>query len=255
MTDSIPAVRAALAPTGTLRVGLNMSNFLLTATDPATGEPSGIAADLGRELGQRLGVPVELVPYPNPGALADAATTGVWDVGFIGAEPQRANEIDFTAAYVEIEATYLVPPGSPLKSIADVDRPGIRIAVPERSAYELYLTRNLKHAELVRVQGADNAFKRFVADKLDALAGLRPRLVTDQDALPGSRILDGNFTAVQQAAGTPKGRPAALSTCASSSRTSRPPAWWRRRSRRTTCAASRSPRRPDHRSGHLEALW
>ena len=207
MTDNIPAVRAALVPTGTLRVALNMSNTLLTATDPATGEPCGLAADLGRELGQRLGVPVALLPYPNPGVLADAASTGVWDVGFIGAEPQRAQEIDFTAAYVEIEATYLVPPGSPLQAIAEVDRPGIRIAAPERSAYELYLSRSLQHAQLVRLQGADNAFKRFVADKLDALAGLRPRLVMDQDALPGSRLLDGNFTAVQQAAGTPKGRP------------------------------------------------
>ena len=207
MTDNISAVRAALAPTGTLRVALNMSNTLLTATDPATGEPCGLAADLGRELGQRLGVPVALLPYPNPGVLADAASTGVWDVGFIGAEPQRAQEIDFTAAYVEIEATYLVPAGSPLQAIAEVDRPGIRIAAPERSAYELYLSRSLQHAQLVRLQGADNAFKRFVADKLDALAGLRPRLVMDQDALPGSRLLDGNFTAVQQAAGTPKGRP------------------------------------------------
>lgn len=208
MTDYIAVVRAELAPTGTLRVALNMSNFLLTATDPVTGEPCGLAADLGHELGTRLGVPVTLLPYPNPGVLADAASTGVWDVGFLGAEPQRAHAIDFTAAYVEIEATYLVPSGSPLQAIAEVDRPGIRIVAPDRSAYELYLTRSLKHAELVRVQGADNAFAHFVAEKLDALAGLRPRLVTDQDALPGSRILAGNFTAVQQAAGTPKGRPA-----------------------------------------------
>lgn len=207
MADSISTARAELAPTGTLRVALNMSNFLLTATDPTTGEPCGIAADLGRELGTRLGVPVTLLPYPNPGVLADAASTGAWDVGFIGAEPQRANAIDFTAAYVEIEATYLVPAGSPLQTIAEVDRPGIRIVAPERSAYELYLSRTLQHAELVRVQGADNAAKCLVEEKLDALAGLRPRLVTDQDALPGSRILDGNFTAVQQAAGTPKGRP------------------------------------------------
>jgi polar amino acid transport system substrate-binding protein len=208
MTDSTSVARSELAPTGTLRVSLNMSNFLLTATDPVTGEPCGIAADLGRELAQRLGVPVVLLPYPNPGALADAAPTGVWDVGFLGAEPQRAHTIDFTAAYVEIEATYLVPPGSPLQAIAEVDRPGVRIAAPARSAYELYLSRTLQHAQLVREQGAENAFARFVADRLDALAGLRPRLVTDQDALPGSRLLEGRFTAVQQAAGTPKGRPA-----------------------------------------------
>jgi polar amino acid transport system substrate-binding protein len=208
MTEPSSAVRSELAPTGTLRVGINLSNFLLTRTDLQTGEYGGVAVDLGRELGRRLGVPVEIMAYESPGKLADAAKSGVWDVGFLGAEPQRANEIDFTAAYVEIEATYLVPPGSPLQSIADVDREGVRIAISDKSAYDLYLTRNLKHAQLVRERGADNVFKRFVDEKLDALAGLKPRLVTDQEHLPGSRILDGRFTAVQQAIGTPKGRAA-----------------------------------------------
>lgn len=208
MTECTPAVRSELAPTGTLRVGLNMSNFLLTRQDAATGQIGGIAFDLGTELARRLGVPAKFVPFPNPGALAEAAKSGVWDVGFLGAEPQRANEIDFTAAYVEIEATYLVPPGSPIRTIDEVDRKGIRIAVPGKAAYDLYLTRSLKNAELIREQGGDNAFRKFVADKLDALAGLRPRLVKDQQNLPGSRILDGRFTAVQQAAGAPKGRPA-----------------------------------------------
>jgi polar amino acid transport system substrate-binding protein len=208
MQEATAAARNELTPTGTLRVGVNMSNFLLTRTDEKSGKPAGVAVDLGRELGRRLGVEVEIIPYPNPGALADAAPTGAWDVGFLGAEPQRANEIDFTAAYVEIEATYLVPPGSALRSIADVDGEGIRIAVPTKSAYELYLTRSLKHAKLVHEKGADNAFKRFVDDKLDALAGLKPRLVTDCDKLPGSRIVEGRFTAVQQAVGTPKGRSA-----------------------------------------------
>lgn len=208
MTEANSAARSQLAPTGKLRVGINMSNFLLTKQDPATGEPGGIAVDLGRELGRRLNLAVEIMSYPNPGALADAAKASAWDVGFLGAEPQRANEIDFTAAYVEIEATYLVPPGSSLKTIADVDRKGVRIAVAEKSAYELYLTRSLKNAELVRIKGPDNAFKALVEDKLDALAGLRPRLMADHEKLPGSRVLDGNFTAVQQAAGTPKGRSA-----------------------------------------------
>jgi polar amino acid transport system substrate-binding protein len=208
MTEPSSAARSELAPTGTLRVGINLSNFLLTRTDPQTGAHGGVAVDLGNELGRRLGVPVEIMAYESPGKLADAAKAGVWDVGFLGAEPQRANEIDFTAAYVEIEATYLVPPGSPLQSIADVDREGVRIAISEKSAYDLYLTRNLKHAQLVRERGADNVFRRFVDEKLDALAGLKPRLVTDQENLPGSRILDGRFTAVQQAIGTPKGRAA-----------------------------------------------
>ena len=205
-TDVTPAARAAIAPTGMLRVGINLGNFLLTAKDPKTGEARGIAVDLGRELGRRLGVPVEIIGYPTPGELADAATFGAWDVGFLGAEPQRAKEIDFTAAYVEIEATYLVPPGSPLREIADVDREGVRIAVPEKSAYELYLTRTLKHAQLIRTKGGDAAFKLFVVDRLEALAGLRPRLVKDHDNLPGSRIIYGRFTAVQQAIGIPKGR-------------------------------------------------
>jgi polar amino acid transport system substrate-binding protein len=209
MAEPSAAVRAELVPTGTLRVALNMSNFLLTRKDPATGEAAGVAVDMGRELARRLGVPVQFLQYDSPGKVADAAKTGVWDAGFIGAEPQRASEIDFTAAYVEIEATYLLPAGSPLKSIEDVDRKGVRIAISERSAYDLYLTRTLKNAELVRIRGGDEAFKRFVDDKLDALAGLRPRLITDQANLTGSRILDGNFTTVQQACGTPKGRPAA----------------------------------------------
>ena len=208
MPEISPAARSELAPTGKLRVGINLGNFLLTETDAATGEFRGIAVDLGRELGRRLGVAVEIIGYPSPGALADAAKTGAWDVGFLGAEPQRANEIDFTAAYVEIEATYLVPPGSPLKTIADVDREGVRIAISGKSAYDLYLTRNLKHAQLVRIVGADKVFKQFVDDKLEALAGLKPRLVTDAGNLPGSRILEGRFTAVQQAVGTPKGRDA-----------------------------------------------
>lgn len=206
MSEVTAALRAEFAPTGTLRVGLNMSNFLLTRTDAASGQPRGVAHDLGKELARRLGLPVVFVPHPNPGALADAANKNVWDVGFLGAEPQRANEIDFTAAYVEIESTYLVPPGSPLKHANEVDRQGVRIIVPEKAAYELFLSRTIKNAELVKDKGADLCFKRFVEEKFDALAGLKPRLMSDQAKLPGSTIVAGNFTAVQQAAGVPKGR-------------------------------------------------
>ncbi len=209
MTEVTAALRSEFAPTGKLRVGLNMSNFLLTRTDATTGQPRGVAHDLAQELGRRLGLAVELCPHPNPGALADAANKNVWDVGFLGAEPLRANEIDFTAAYVEIDSTYLVPPGSALKEIGEVDRKGIRIIVPEKAAYELYLSRTIKSAELVKDKGGDLCFKRFVDEKFDALAGLRPRLITDQTKMPGSRILEGSFTAVQQAAGVPKGRAAA----------------------------------------------
>ncbi len=209
MTEVTAALRSEFAPTGKLRVGLNMSNFLLTRTDPATGQPRGVAHDLAQELGRRLGLAIELCPYPNPGALADAANKSVWDVGFLGAEPLRANEIDFTAAYVEIDSTYLVPADSAIKTIEEVDCKGIRIIVPDKAAYELYLSRTIKNAELVKEPGGDASFNRFVAEKFDALAGLRPRLITDQTRLPGSRILDGSFTAVLQAAGVPKGRTAA----------------------------------------------
>jgi polar amino acid transport system substrate-binding protein len=206
MTEVTAALRSEFAPTGTLRVGLNMSNFLLTRTDAATGKPLGVAHDLGQELARRLGLPIRFVPHPNPGALADAANKNIWDVGFLGAEPQRANEIDFTAAYVEIESTYLVPAGSALKHANEVDRKGIRIIVPAKAAYELYLSRTINHAELIKEAGADASFKRFVDEKFDALAGLKPRLISDQAKLPGSVIVEGSFTAVQQAAGVPKGR-------------------------------------------------
>jgi polar amino acid transport system substrate-binding protein len=196
-------VVSELAPTGVLRAAINMGNFLLVTGRSPSGDPEGVAPDMAREIASRLGVPVAYIPYARPGELADAAGTGVWDIGLIGAEPQRAEKIAFTPAYVEIEATYLVPPGSPLKSIADVDKPGVRIAVSARSAYDLWLARNIKHAEVVRSEGGGGAaFKQFVDDKMDALAGLRPGLLSDLEKLPGARILDGQFTAVQQAVGT-----------------------------------------------------
>ena len=207
--DITPTVVSELAPTGKLRVGINYGNFLLVTSYSPGADPRGPAPDLARELGRRVGVAVEFVAYDTAGKLADAVKTGAWDVAFLGAEPQRAGEIAFTAAYLEIPATYLVPAGSPIRAVADVDREGVRIAVTERAAYELYLSRTIKHATLVRVAGLDGAFNAFVAQKLDALAGLKPRLLTDVEKLPGARLLEGQFTAVQQAIGAPKGREAA----------------------------------------------
>jgi len=209
MTEPSPAARAQFTPTGKLRAALNLSNFLLVGKDGPDGSRRGIVPDLARELGRRLGAEVEFLGYESPGKVADAAAKGAWDVAFLGAEPARASEIDFTPAYLEIEATYLVPPGSPIKSIDEVDRAGIRISVSGRSAYDLYLTRTLKHAELVRVEGIEASWQQFLGGKFDVLAGLRPRLVTDAERMPGSRVLEGRFTAVQQAMGTPKGRPEA----------------------------------------------
>jgi polar amino acid transport system substrate-binding protein len=209
MTELSPAAKAELTPKGLLRVALNLSNFLLISEFPGKDAPRGIVPDLAQELGRRLGVRVEFTGYESPGKVADAASTGTWDVAFLGAEPARANVIDFTAAYLEIEATYLVPPGSPIETLADVDRKGVRISVSGRSAYDLYLERTLKHAQLMRVEGIEASWQQFLNQKLDALAGLRPRLVTDAAKMPGSRILEGRFTAIQQAIGTPKGRPEA----------------------------------------------
>lgn len=207
MTAPSPAAKAQLTPTGKLRVALNMSNFLLVSKWPEGGTPKGIVPDLAHELGRRLGVPVEFTGYESPGKVADAAKTGAWDVAFLGAEPARAADIDFTAAYLEIEATYLVPPGSKIQSIDEVDREGVRISVSARSAYDLFLVRTLKHAKLMQVEGIEASWQQFLSAKTEALAGLLPRLVTDAEKLPGSRILPGRFTAIQQAIGTPKGRP------------------------------------------------
>ena len=203
MPSNVPQdVIAELAPTGVLRAGINLSNFLLVSGSGPTGDPEGIAPDLAREIAERLGVPVAYVPFARPGELADAAGQGVWDIGLIAAEPARAETIAFSPAYAEIEATYLVAAGSPLRSIEEVDRPGVRIAIAARSAYDLWLSRHLRHAELIRSGSLDASFERFVADRLDALAGLRPRLLQDLEKLPGARILDDKFTAVQQAVGT-----------------------------------------------------
>jgi len=199
-----PEVIAELAPTGVLRAGVNLSNFLLVTGRTPSGDPEGVSPDMARAIADRLGVPVTHVTFKSPGELADAAESGVWDIGLIGAEPQRAEKITFTAAYAEIEATYLVPAGSPLQTIADVDRPGVRIAVMGRAAYGLWLERNIRHAELIRSDTLDSAYKQFIADKLEALAGLKPRLLTEVEQLPGSRIIEGRFSAVQQAIGTHK---------------------------------------------------
>jgi polar amino acid transport system substrate-binding protein len=199
-----PEIIAELAPTGVLRAGINLSNFLLVTGRSASGDPEGVAPDMAKAVADRLGVPVRYVPFAKPGLLADAVDDNVWDIGLIGAEPQRAEKIAFTAAYTEIEATYLVPAGSKITAINQVDRPGIRIAVGARSAYDLWLERNIKHATVLRVEGGSAALAKFRDEGLDVLAGLPPALLTEVETLPGARILDGQFTAVQQAIGTQK---------------------------------------------------
>ncbi len=198
------AARAELAPSGTLRAGINMSNFLLVTGKTPEGDPDGVSPDLAREIGKRLGVPVKLVPFPSPDGLVAAADDNVWDIGNVGAEPQREEKMSFTAAYAEIEATYLVRDDSPLKSVEDVDKKGVSIIVRGGSAYGLWLERNIKNAKLILKDDSNDAKAEFFKGGIDALAGLKTGLLKDVEANPGYRILPGKFAAVQQAVGTHK---------------------------------------------------
>jgi len=203
-----PGARSELAPTGKLRAAINFGNPVLAQKDPATGEPRGVSVDLARELGRRLGVPVELVTFDAAGKVFEALKTGAWDVAFLAIDPARAAEITFTAPYVVIEATYLVPSDSPLRTIEDVDRDGVRVAVGNKSAYDLYLTRTLKRAQLVRVPTSPAAIEVFLKDKLEAAAGVKQPLLQFAKTHPNVRVMDGRFMAIEQAMGTPKGREA-----------------------------------------------
>ena len=196
------SARSELAPRGVLRAGINLSNFLLVSGRNESGDPTGVAPDMACAMAERMEVTVRYVPLANPGELADAAGQNIWDVVLIGAEPQRAEKIAFSPAYVEIASTYLVGPESKLRSVGDIDRPGVRIASTARAAYDLWLERNIKHAQVVRADTLDGAFENFISMELDALAGLRPRLLTDVQKVPGARILEGQFASVQQAIGT-----------------------------------------------------
>jgi polar amino acid transport system substrate-binding protein len=209
--EPMPAdIIKVLAPSGILRAGINLSNFLLVSGRTANGGPAGVSPDMARAIADHLGLAIQYVPYPSPGLLADAAGNDEWDIGLIGAEPQRAEVISFTPAYAEIEATYLVPASSRINAIDEVDQAGIRIAVTGRTAYGLWLERNISKAELFLTSSFDETLKDFREQEMEALAGLRPYLITDAAALPGARILPGRFMSVQQAVGTPKEKQEAI---------------------------------------------
>ncbi|HZV19971.1 MAG TPA: ABC transporter substrate-binding protein [Hyphomicrobiales bacterium] len=205
-----PDIVRALAPSGQLRAAINFGNPVLAQKDAATGEPRGVTADLARELAKRLGVAVTFIGYDTALKVFEAAKSNAWDIAFLAIDPVRAADMDFTAPYVIIEGTYAVPEGSPFHSAAELDRPGVRIAVGRGSAYDLYLTRTLKHAELVRGEGSDGAFQLFLfsAKKVDAVGGVRQPLVAFAASQPGIRVLSDRFMAIEQAMATPKGRDA-----------------------------------------------
>ena len=204
-----PDVLRDLAASGKLRAAINFGNQVL-AQRGVGGEPEGISADLSRELARRLGVPLEFVSFEAAGKVFEAAKTGAWDIAFVAIEPVRSGEIEFTAPYVLIEGTYMVSKDSPLNEVADVDKSGVRIAVGLSSAYDLYLTRTLKNATIVRAKtgGGRAMIELFLNDKLEAAAGVRQQLESYAKTDSKMRVMEGRFMEIQQAMGTPKGRTA-----------------------------------------------
>jgi polar amino acid transport system substrate-binding protein len=189
-----------------LRVAINYGNPVLAQKDPVTGEPRGVSADIARELARRLGLAHAFVTFDAAGKVFEALSRNAWDAAFLAIDPKRATEIDFTPPYVIIEGSYMVPVDSPLRVIGDVDREGVRIAVGSGSAYDLYLTRTIAHAQIVRAPTGNEAIAMFERDNLDVAAGVKSPLLRYASSRPHLRVMDGRFMAIEQAMGVPKGR-------------------------------------------------
>ncbi len=200
------AARSELAPTGTLRAAINFGNPILAAREPGTGEPRGVSVDLSRELARRLGVPVQFVFYDAAGRVVEGLKSGAWDVAYVAIDPARAVDISYSGPYVVIEGAYLVRQDSPIRANAEVDREGVRVAVGQGSAYDLFLSRSLKHAKLVRAPTSPAVVDLFVAQKLEVAAGVKQQLEADARRIPGLRLLEGRFMVINQAMGTPRAR-------------------------------------------------
>jgi polar amino acid transport system substrate-binding protein len=205
-TAATTQVRQALAPTGKLRVGLQLGNPLNVIRDSASGEMKGVGFDLGRELAQRIGVPFEPVLYPSVGALLDSGKSGAWDVAYVGFSPERAREWDFSALHVEVEFGYLIPGGSSISTMADVDRPGIRVAVQERSGPDVFFSRTLRNAVVIRASSNPAALEAVKSGRADVMGSIKPILFEMLNELPGSRVLDGRPGIDPHAMAMPKGR-------------------------------------------------
>ena len=203
---NIPSqVIKAFTPTGKLRASINLGNPILANRDAATGEPVGVSIDLARAFAGRLGVEIELVVFDTAGKSVDAVTQEQADIGFFAIDPLRGEGISFTAPYVLIEGSYMVPKDSPIQSNEEVDRPGHRVTVGKGSAYDLYLSRELREAQIVRAPSSPTVVDVFVAQGLEVAAGVRQQLEGDAKRFPGLRLLPGRFMVIQQAMGTPKG--------------------------------------------------
>ena len=207
MADNISAnVVKELAPTGKLRAAINFGNPVLAQKDPATGDARGVTGDLARELAKRLGVQVEFVAFDTAGKVSGSAKDGIWDICFLAIDPVRAADIAFIGPYVVIEGVYIVPKDSKLQTVADVDAAGVRIAVGKGSAYDLFLTREIKNATLVRDASSGKSLDMFLRDKLEAGAGVKQPVVAFAKDHPDTRVIPGRFMAIEQAMGTVKGR-------------------------------------------------
>jgi len=209
MTPTTPAPSAAvsqLTPTGKLRAAINYGNAVLAKRDATTGELSGVSVDLSRELAKRLGVELQLIPFDAANKSVEAIKNKHADIAFFAIDPLRGADTDYTAAYVIIEGTYVVPQASAIKVNADVDKPGTRIAVAAKSAYDLFLSLQIKQATLVRTVTSAGVVDMFVEQKLEVAAGVKQQLEKDMKRIPGLRMLDGRFMEISQAMGTSKGR-------------------------------------------------
>jgi polar amino acid transport system substrate-binding protein len=201
------AAVADLAPSGRLRAAINLGNPVLASRD-ASGQPQGVSVDLARGLAERLGVPVELITFDAAGKVVEAGKSGAWDIAFVALDPARAAEIAQSTPYVVIEGAYLVREDSPIRANAEVDRPGNRIAVGKGSAYDLYLTRNIKQAQIVRTQTSAAVVDFFVQEKIEVAAGVKQQLEADAKRTPGVRILPGRFMVINQAMASQRGKEA-----------------------------------------------
>lgn len=199
----------SLAPTGVIRAAINFGNLVLAQRDPATGEPRGVSADLANALARCVDLPVRFVTFDAAGKVFDALASGAWDIAFLAVDPARATQIAFTAPYVLIEGGYLVHADSPIRRIDDVDAPGVRVSVANGSAYDLFLTRALKHAQIVRAPTGPDALDLFLRERLDVAAGVKFPLTRFARERAGIQVLPGHFMVIEQAIGVPKGRDAA----------------------------------------------
>lgn len=208
------AARSELSTEGRLRVAINLGNPILASRGHHAGQPQGVSVDLAREAARRLGLPVEWVELPAAGQAVEAVRAGQVNLAFVAIDPVRGADLDYTAPYVIIEGAYLVRADSPLTRTDEVDRPGTRVVVGRGSAYDLYLTRALQQAQLVRAPTSPAVVDQFMAEGQEVAAGVRQQLQADMERLaatgaPALRLLPGRFVVIEQAMALPKGRPAA----------------------------------------------